>query len=160
MFGNFQLLTPGMHPLVFAMLFFVVLGCFFAGIAGLCFGLSKKLRFSKRYRYAVCMVSVLLLLFSCGNWMACEIRFREQESKITGVFIGENRTRCEVFPDGYWKCTSRRLPCHEGTWKYVASEDWAYWEFSSDLSGHCFFQTGNPHVLDFGEGRVFTRKKK
>ena len=146
-----QLVRPDMLPLisVFIMLFLTLVGII--GLMVLHSGI-KSLRQKKKTVGTI--GKIVLGCFSIGfvlyNWIGYQLIFSENEQLIIGEYRSLTTSDVlKVNPDNTWELKGNpELSCKRGTWEYVMSEDWCYWNIESE-NMKCNIQTGSPNTIVF-----------
>jgi hypothetical protein len=146
-----QLVRPDMLPLisVFIMLFLTLVGII--GLMVLHSGI-KSLRQKKRT--AGTIGKIVLGCFSIGfvlyNWIGYQLIFSENEQLIIGEYRSQTTSDVlKVNPDNTWELKGNpELSCKRGTWEYVMSEDWCYWNIESE-NMRCNTRDCSPNTIVF-----------
>ncbi|MNU85178.1 hypothetical protein D3C71_749160 [compost metagenome] len=162
MIKGLQLVEPGMHPLS-VLIFVLLLGVL--GVIGIVLIYSgiKWLRHKKNVFFSIVflLIGIPAVCYLVLNWMGYNQIYNDNAKEIIGVFYSQSSDAViEVKSDNTWICTGKSIPCKHGTWEYIMSEDWCYWNIDSDKSGSCFVQTGDPNIIQFrGNPLVFKKHK-
>jgi len=133
---------------------FIILFLAIVGITGLMILQSgiKSLRQNKRTASTIGKLALgsLSVAFVLYNWIGYQLIFYENEQLI----IGEYRSLTtydvlKVNPDNTWELKGNpELSCKRGTWEYIMSEDWCYWNFESE-NMRCNTQDCSPQTIVF-----------
>ncbi|MGV3611132.1 MAG: hypothetical protein ACO1N0_09300 [Fluviicola sp.] len=161
MFDDFQLIYPGMIPIAFGILsLFLFLIALVSGVL-IYWSIRRMIRRKKFF------VPILFLLigitgfsYTVMNTITYNRIFAAAEKRIVGDFYEDSSTiPLRVHADHTWTYAGKNLGCNKGTWEYVSSEDWCYWNIDSKGKGSCHLQTGDPHIIQFREKCFAFRKK-
>lgn len=162
MIDELQLVKPGMHPFP-ASIFIILLGVLgVIGIILIWFGI-KWLRLKRNSFFSVIflLIGISTVCYPILNWVGYNQIYSDHAKKIIGVFYSQSSDAIiEVKPDNTWVCKGKCIPCKNGTWKYVTSEDWCYWDINSGNPGSCSFQTGDPTTIQFRGNLLVFKKHK
>jgi hypothetical protein len=134
---------------VFTMLFLTIVGII--GLMVLYSGI-KSLRQHKKTAGTICKLvfGCLCVGFVLYNWIGYQLIFYENEQLIIGEYRSQTTSDVlKVNPDNTWELKGNsELSCKRGTWNYVMSEDWCYWNIVSE-NWRCHIQTGSPNTIVF-----------
>lgn len=134
---------------VFIMLFLTIVGII--GLMVLHNGI-KSLRQHKKTAGTIGKIvfGCLSIGFVLYNWIGYQLIFSENEQLIIGEYRSQTTSDAlKVNPDNTWELTNdSELSCKRGTWDYVMSEDWCYWNIVSE-NWRCHIQTGSPNTIIF-----------
>ncbi len=111
----------------------------------------KSLRQNKRTASTIGKIvfGCLSIGFVLYNWIGYHLIYSENEQLIIGKFKSNTTSDVlKVNPDNTWELKYSELSCKRGTWEYVMSEDWCYWNIVSE-NRRCHIQTGSPNTIVF-----------
>ncbi len=159
MIDDLQIIYPGMHPLPGAMLMMVL--AFFGLLAIISLVITFRLFKTAKRKYTPYLFlvpSILIIVFIVYNWIGYNSIFNKYERQLIGTFYcSESKEKIWINSDKTWilKDQNQIKQC-SGTWEFIASEDWFYWNISEN--NIIRIQTGDPKILRFRSGLEFIRK--